>query len=255
MKKLLMMLFVTISSFAFASGLLATPIETVYVTSDVQSFDSEDFPGLTDISRMIIAAIPENFPGDTVSVNSSATGSINLMPFAGWEYWIRTFDSPPIGDDWEIQYSFQSGEDTAELDLTNCQISPLNVPQNVTINGLKIDWDNVSGADYYRLRWFGLDNDGNPNFSEGPVAETDLFTSSEYVMSNPLPGVYALRVEALQECTEGVVVNKSSFNLLQKISSQPIPTLSEWGMILFSLLLGSVAIWYLRKKSQISPMA
>lgn len=33
-----------------------------------------------------------------------------------------------------------------------------------------------------------------------------------------------------------------------------IPTLSEWGMIIFSLLLGGVAIWYMRKQSHSGAM-
>lgn len=38
-------------------------------------------------------------------------------------------------------------------------------------------------------------------------------------------------------------------------SSTSIPTLNEWGMIIFSLLLGSVTIWYMRKKVHGDSMA
>jgi hypothetical protein len=38
-------------------------------------------------------------------------------------------------------------------------------------------------------------------------------------------------------------------------SPASIPTLNEWGVIIFSLLLGSVAIWYMRKKGHGGSMA
>lgn len=45
------------------------------------------------------------------------------------------------------------------------------------------------------------------------------------------------------------------YELTIPCSPQPIPTLSEWGMIAFSLLLGCFAIWYMRKKSYRGQMA
>ena len=32
-------------------------------------------------------------------------------------------------------------------------------------------------------------------------------------------------------------------------AATPIPTMTEWGMIIFSLLLGSISIWYMRKQT------
>ena len=38
-------------------------------------------------------------------------------------------------------------------------------------------------------------------------------------------------------------------------SNNVIPTLSDWGIIIFALLVGSFAIWFMRKQSQIDQMA
>jgi len=193
------------------------PLENVNVFSDVYGYDSADFPDLTGGSRMLIGAAP--YPSDQVSVNSLPTGSVNLFPYPGWNMWIKSFNSPSIGPEWATKYEFESGSKTANLDLTSCTFRELGIPQNITINDATISWDPVEHATDYRIRWFPLDDSGNPETQAGPLAETAMLNSPKYEMQNPVPGEYAMRIEAYEFCGEHPV-NKSNFTILQIIPAE-----------------------------------
>ena len=49
--------------------------------------------------------------------------------------------------------------------------------------------------------------------------------------------------------------NRPYLRIVTEDATQSIPTLSEWGIIFLSLLLGGVAIWYMRKQSHKGHMA
>ncbi len=102
--------------------------------------------------------------GDRVTVDSTPTGDGKTLGWdSGNKLWVRTFDTPPIGADWQTTYIFHSGSSTFNLDLSGCTIQELAVP-NVTISadGRTISWDSVDNATYYSLYWYAL-KDGLPD--------------------------------------------------------------------------------------------
>mgnify|MGYP006273470841 CR=1 FL=1 len=219
MKKLLILFLILTVCLTFVSVATATNFENAWVTTDISKYNSNDFPEMTGYSHMLLIANPATFPSEQVSVNSDVTGTVDLYENPGWKYWMRAFDSPPIGERWATQYEFQSGSDTATLDLSNCTFRELDVPQNITINNATISWDPVENARYYRLRVFDLDESGNPKIAAGPIAQTDLLDSTTYVRKNPVPGKYALRIIAYGFCGDHPV-NKSSITILHEVTDE-----------------------------------
>ncbi len=59
--------------------------------------------------------------------------------------------------------------------------------------------------------------------------------------------VYYVRAYAIN--TEGTAHMAMEVSFTTDIDNEPIPTLNEWGMIIFSLLMAGSAFWFIKKKS------
>jgi len=190
-----------------ASSVYADSFTSVGVFSDVREYDQNDFSGQGRIARMMVYA---DATGDVVTVDSTPTGNGKTL---GWDsgnnLWVRTFDSPSIGSAWQTTYIFHSGSSTFSLDISGCTIQELSVP-NVTISadGRTISWDPVNNATYYSIYWYPL-KDGLPDESGGPLVQTGRIYDTSFTLSNPIPGTYALRLNAHEICS-GAIVNRST---------------------------------------------
>ena len=208
MKKLGLIL-IALFCFGVFSEVMAASLDKVFVISDVYEYDQGDFPGLPGGSRILIGS-SSYVPTEPVTVDSTPTGDGASLtyPLSGWDMWVGVFPSPAIGINWATTYTFHSASDTARLDLSNCTFSELNIPQNVVLNGNTISWDPVEHATSYKLRWFHWNDGDTPDIGSGFLAETDYLDQPSYTMTNPVPGEYALRVEAFEFC-EDHELNKS----------------------------------------------
>lgn len=216
----------------FASAVHAGTFTSVGVFSDVREYDQGDFPGQPGISRMLVYA---DATGDGVTVDSTPTGEGATLGWdSGNELWVRTYNNPPIGSDWETTYTFHSGSDTYDLDISSCDIEALGIPDvTISVDGRTVSWDPVSRATCYRIMWYPLKN-GFPDESGGPLVQTDRIYGTTFTLTNPIPGTYALRVNAREHCSQ-VIVNRSTIYkkhiipdvdhfVFSQISSQTVET-------------------------------
>ncbi len=230
----------------------AASLDGVFVISDVYEYDQGDFPDVPGSSRILIGS-KTYVPTEPVTVDSNPTGDGTPLPYPmipGWNMWLGVFLSPTIGSDWATTYIFHSGLSTASLDLSSCNFRELNIPRNVIFSGDTISWDPVPNATSYKLRWFQWNNGAPPPTNSSFLSETDYLTQTSYTMTNPTPGEYALRVEAFEFCGDNPV-NKSNLYVMHIIEAEPIPTLSEWGMIVSTCLLSMASLIIYRRKEEV----
>ncbi len=201
----------------FNSEVMAASLDRVFVTSDVYEYDQGDFPGLPGGSRILIGS-GSYVPTEPVTVDSTPTknGAFLAIPLSGWDMWLGVFSSPAIGNDWAVEYTFHADTESVTLNLESCTFHVLDIPQGVSFIGNTISWDPVTNATSYKLRWFHWNNGATPDMSSGFLAKTDYLVQPSYTMTNPVPGEYALRVEAFEFCGENPV-NKSQLYVKQVI--------------------------------------
>lgn len=110
MKRACLLFVASIAFICFVSSGHAGTFTSVGVFSDVREYDQGDFPGQPGISRMMVYA---DATGDGVTVDSDPTGQGAALDWdSGNELWVRTYNNPPIGPDWEKTYIFHSGSNT-----------------------------------------------------------------------------------------------------------------------------------------------
>lgn len=207
MKRASISFIASIAFVCFVSSGHAGTFTSVGVFSDVREYDQEDFPGQPSIARMMVYA---DATGDGVSVDSDPTGQGAALGWdSGNKLWVRTYSDPPIGSDWETTYTFHSGSTTYDLDISSCTINSLTIPNvNISDDGATINWDPVPRASYYRILWYPLKN-GLPDESGGPLLETGRLESTSFTLNDPVPGTYAIRLNAHERCS-GTTVNRST---------------------------------------------
>ncbi len=86
----------------------------------------------------------------------------------------------------------------------------------------------------------------------------DAVTDTLYMLDEDTRSFYAVNYNTGAATLVSTFTEDLAFEGFAIYSSLPaaaIPTLSEWGMIIFSLLLGSYAVWYMRKQSHKGSMA
>ncbi|MFO7984836.1 MAG: hypothetical protein R6U38_03165 [Desulfatiglandaceae bacterium] len=85
----------------------------------------------------------------------------------------------------------------------------LGIPDVTTsADGRTVSWDPVAGATYYRIMWYPL-KDGVPYESGGPLRETGRIYNTSLTLTDPVPGTYAIRLDAHERCS-GATVNRST---------------------------------------------
>ena len=251
--------FVVISALLFlvSTNVYADTFTWIGVFSNVTEYDQTDFPGQAGYSIITAEAIvAENPPTDTVTLDSTPTGNGVSLPWnSDYNAFIRSWSNPPIGAAWQTTYTFHSGASNRVLDLSNCTVRQLSIPQATISNGGKtISWAPVAHATYYRLYWYNIDpNTGLP--VGGKIADTGDITDTSYTMqSPPAPGTtLAVRIMAREHCppsSSGQLVNLSALYKIDAITDTPIPTLSEWGMIVLAVLLTCAAIVVMRRRQR-----
>lgn len=251
--------FFVISALLFlaSSNVYADTFTWYGVYSNVAEYDQTDFPGKMGYSIITAQAnVAENPPVDTVTLDSTPTGGVKSLTWNDdLKIFLRHWTNPPIGADWETTYTFQSGTSTGTLDLSGCTFRKLSIPQVTISNGGKtISWAPVAHATYYRLYWYNIDpSTGLPTGAK--VADTGNLTDTSYTMQNPPPSgtTLAVRVMAREYCpssSSGRLVNLSSLYKIDEITDTPIPTVSEWGIISFAVLLAFSAIFVVRKRQR-----
>jgi pimeloyl-ACP methyl ester carboxylesterase len=179
----------------------------VGVFSDVREYDQSDFPSRGGIARMMVYA---DATGEGVTVDSTPTGNGKRLGWdSGNKLWVRTFDTPPIGADWETTYVFHSGSSTLTLDISSCTIQKLTISEvTISADGRTISWNSVERATYYSIYWYPIRN-GLPYESGGPLIKIDRIDDTSLTLSNPIPGTYALRLNAHEICSHAIV-NRST---------------------------------------------
>lgn len=242
MKKLSLVCAILLCLGVFVAGATAASLDSVGVLSDVYEYDQNDFPGISGGSRVMIFS-STYVSSEPVTVDSTPTGNNVSLPYplSGWDLWLGVFTSPPIGSAWATNYTFHTGSESVSLDLSNCTFRELDIPTGVSFVGNTISWNPVPNATRYRLRWFPWNNGSAPD-TQAPLAESDYFIQPSYTVTNLGPGEYAVRIEAYEFCGDNPV-NRSQLFVHQSITNEPIPTLSEWGIIILTILLSCSIAW------------
>ena len=168
----------------------------------------------------------QNIPGASVDT------SLTYMP--GWDdltsyTYARGFVSPPPDGDWENRsYTFyidmiqngqkDQGEPTTTWDIPQGSISQMALVQNVSISAgynPTITWDPAPNADAYRVRFFPVKQDGNPDFND-LLFESDEFSGSpsySFTYSGTLfndHGSLAVVIEAWEDYND-FMLNRSRY--------------------------------------------
>ena len=225
------------------------------VWSSIEEYDQTDFPGQTSVSVMYAVAMVNEYNGDTVKMDSIPTGNDIPLPWDETnQLYFETFTSPPIGDQWKTAYTFHisSGSDTT-LDLSNCPIRQLATPQvTISADGRTISWNVVEHASRYRVWLYQIDpSSGLP--TGAPIYQADKLTDTSFTLPNPpaSAGVTnAVRVIAEELCGSNII-NRSNLYRKSTFTDNPaIPTLSEWGMIFFALIIAASAIFVMRRRQR-----
>lgn len=242
MKKLGFVFAVLLCLGVLVAGATAASLDSVGVLSDVYEYNQNDFPGISGGSRVLVFS-RTYVSSEPVTVDSTPTGDTTSLryPMSGWDIWLGVFTSPPIGSAWATNYTFRTDSKSVTLDLSSCTFRELDIPTGVSFVGNTISWDPVPNATRYRLRWLPWNNGLTPN-TRAPLAETDYLTQPSYTMKNPVPGEYAIRIEAYEFCGDNPV-NRSHLFVYQSITNEQIPTLSEWGIIILTILLSCSIAW------------
>ena len=179
----------------------------------------------------------QNIPGasgDTLLYNLPAWNDFNPFTYA------NAFGSPAPGGDWESRtYTFyidlnQNGqkdvaEPTTTWDILQGSISQMNFVQNVSISNddnPTITWNPVPNADAYKVRFYPIKQDGNPDFNN-LLFESDEFSGSasySFTYTGALFNTYdalAVVIEAWEDYND-LMINRSTY-IVQHAS---IPTSS-----------------------------
>lgn len=195
------------------------------------------------------------------------TNTRNLTPpgwtlpyYSGWDLFIK--DQGQINpSEWDnATYAF----DTADGDPASCTIEDdglfiMDYPAHVSLSGNKLSWSAVNHAEAYRIEIFPLANDGSPDFTAGPFFTDGPKTARNSLLPTSLPpGVYAVTIGSEQynksgDC-QGSLLNRSRYSVKYALPlpAQSVPTMNQWGLIVFVILLAGSATWFIRRRKQTS---